>query len=67
MIDLVAKIIGFLSEFGTALLAYLLARESGAAKVLQKEVETQDAINDALAKAPRDQSDAAGRLRDGSF
>lgn len=67
MIDLIAKIIGFLGEFGAALLAFLLARENGAAKALQKDVETQNAINDALANAPRDQSDTVERLRDGTF
>ncbi|HUD52860.1 hypothetical protein [Parvibaculum sp.] len=67
MIDLLAKIVGALAQFGAAFLAFMLARESGAAKAMQKEVERQDAINDALANAPRDQSDAVGRLRDGTF
>ncbi len=67
MIDLIAKLVGLLGEFGIGLLGYLLARRNGDAEALRRELEKQKAINDALADAPRNQSDAARRLRDGSF
>lgn len=67
MIDLFAKLAGLLGEFGIGLLGFLLARRSDNAEALRQELERQNAINDALADAPRDQSDAARRLRDGRF
>lgn len=67
MIDLLAKLIGVLGEFGAAWLSYLLAKRQGEAAALSGEVEKQNAIGEALAEAPRDQPDALRRLRGGSF
>lgn len=67
MIDLIAKLVGLLGEFGVGLFGYLLARRADDAETLAQKLDRQNAINDALASAPRDQSDAARRLRDGTF
>ncbi|MEN6541998.1 hypothetical protein [Parvibaculum sp.] len=67
MIDLLAKLIGILGQFGAAWLSYLLAKRQDEAAALAKEVEKQNAIGEALAAAPHDQSDALRRLRGGSF
>lgn len=67
MIDLLAKLVGFLGEFGAAWLSYLLAKRQDEAAALSKEVEQKNAIGEALAEAPRDQSDALRRLRGGTF
>ncbi|MCE9650571.1 MAG: hypothetical protein K8R18_13190 [Parvibaculum sp.] len=67
MIDLFAKFIGVVADFGAALIAFLWARDRERAAMLERTVEVQDAIRKAGELGPRDQSDAVERLRDGSF
>lgn len=67
MTDVLAKLLGIIAEFGAALLAYLWARDRERGRELEKTLETQNAIREAGRNGPRDQSDAARRLRDGNF
>ncbi|MGB3809171.1 MAG: hypothetical protein WA943_03685 [Parvibaculum sp.] len=67
MTELLSRLIAVVAEFGAALLAYLWARDRERGKALEKTLERQNAIREAGDNGPRDQSDAARRLRDGSF
>ena len=67
MIDLLAKIVAIVAQFGTALAAYFWAGDRAEAQRLKRELEVRNAIMDAMRGGPRDQSDAARRLRDGTF
>ncbi|HEX7776318.1 MAG TPA: hypothetical protein VF449_07300 [Parvibaculum sp.] len=67
MIDLFAKLVGFLTQFGAAVAAFFWARNSADARTLKSTVEKQNAMLDAARDGPRDQSDAVKRLRDGGF
>jgi hypothetical protein len=67
VIDLLAKLIGVVADFGAALIAFLWARDRERASALKQTLEKQNAIREAGELGPRDQSDAVERLRDGRF
>ena len=67
MIELLAKLISVVAEFGASLMAFLWARDRERAEALRQLMERQGAIRKAGELGPRSQSDAVERLRDNTF
>lgn len=67
MIDFLSKCLDVLMQALAAIGAYWLAKDRARAEGLSRKLEMQNDIAKAARDGPRDQSDAAGRLRDGTF
>ncbi len=67
MIDLMAKLVGLVTQFGAAVAAFFWAKNRADTKTLSATLEKQNAMLDAVHRGPRDQSDVVERLRDGGF
>jgi hypothetical protein len=67
VIDLIAKIIDLVAGLCSSLIAWNWARERARRQALEALLEKQDAIRKARELGPRTQSDAARRLREGTF
>ncbi|MGB5949471.1 MAG: hypothetical protein WBG82_09140 [Parvibaculum sp.] len=67
MIGLLEKIVALAAQFASAMTAFLWAGDRAEAARLRRQMEVRNAIEEAMSMGPRDQSDVARRLRDGSF